>query len=281
MVLFRDISKNAADVISKDFPHEKPWEAEIRSKSGNFSFTQQAMVLPAGSVLDANSSLKFANKDVSVEGKFFVNGSVTFDAKYTGDYTKGLILNARFDRRKGKTTSDNVEVAAEYQNKGIHGKATVLPYQGMWTSQAMAEYKSFKLGGELMGNFDMTNLKYSMGASYANNQWTGSLKTQMEGTNPFAKLLLNVHCKYGATEVGTEVAHALADSKTGMSFGGKYVVDNNTFIKARLSQDAKVAIAVNHTFSPLLNATMGFQFDGLNVSNADAIKYGLKLNFAQ
>ena len=26
------------------------------------SFTQQAMVLPAGSVLDANSSLKFANK---------------------------------------------------------------------------------------------------------------------------------------------------------------------------------------------------------------------------
>lgn len=87
--------------------------------------------------------------------------------------------------------------------------------------------------------------------------------------NPLGKLTANVHAKankLGASEYAAEAEHLIASSKTNVSFGGMWYLDqpiegslSKTFFKAKFSQDAQVATSLTHKLSDSLTATVGAQ----------------------
>lgn len=277
MVLFRDINKASSDVLTRDFVHGKPWEAEVKSASAPFTFTQ---VASAGEKLDANTSLRFGKGAFAAETKFFTNGASLFDLKYTkSDLPAGvLILNGRFDIKTDKKIPElSVDFAAK--NNTAHAKLAVNPLAKDFVSSSLFAFKNFKFGGEVSGNLDLSKFSGSLGLQYVQGNATCSLKTASEKSVVLGKVIGNVHVKSGSTESAAEATYDVTTSKIGLAFGGKYVFDKDSSVKAKLTDDAKVAVSFTHAFSPLLTATLGFQTDALDISKAGALKYGAKFSF--
>uniref|UniRef100_A0A0G4F9M1 Uncharacterized protein n=1 Tax=Chromera velia CCMP2878 TaxID=1169474 RepID=A0A0G4F9M1_9ALVE len=275
MVLFRDVNKASADVINRDFTHNVPIDLEVKSAAAPFSFTQCATITSA---VAANSTVRFADKAFSAEGKFFTNGNSTFDLKYTkADFYKGtLLLNGRVDK---KGTAFTPEVAADFSMKSAHAKFSLFPTSMTFNGSALFCLSKFKLGAEAAGSCDLSKVTFGLGGNYSNGPMTFSVKTAPAGGTSLGKVIGNVHAKKDSVEIGAEMSYGLTDSKTSLAFGGRMQVNKETAVKAKLADDGKVAMSLSHTFSPLISATMGAQFDGLNLGNSEALKYGAKVTF--
>jgi len=285
MVLFKDISKAASDTISKDFPHDKAWEAEVKSKTGDFQLTTVAQV-DGAKAFDANTAIKRATKSTSFEAKVSANGSSSLEFKYTlPEKCKpiaGAVLGAKFDRKKGgKAPSDVLELYKEYQGTLTHTKLSLLPFTSSFTASSLVNYQAFKAGAEVSSRFDFSNLSYSLGASYSpNGNFTAAVKTIPDGKTPFAKIVGSAFVKSDKTEVGAEVNFDVGAAKANISVAGKFDIDKTSTVKAKLTHDAKAAIAVTTVLNPIVTSTLGFQFDAANPSAADSLKYGAKFNIS-
>jgi len=299
-VLFKNLNKSSKDVLTKDFPLEKPWEIEFKHSSKNPQFTQNASTSASG-VLDSASTIKYVVKDTTFEGKVANNGGGHVDAKILMDkYVKGLNFQARAERRAGKATSDVVSLTSEYCSPCFHGTVRVQPVSASWGVDGVATYKKqdvgqLHVGGDVSGGLDVSSLKYAVGAAFVGQNpssdclWTVSVKTAQQEGNQFGKVLGNIHVSslkptagMGAApaELSAEVQYSLVDSKTSVVFGGLWYTDltKRSFFKAKLNQDAKVDLSMTHRLSDQVTATLGAQLDGLKASHPDqTVKYGFKL----
>jgi len=297
MVLFKDLNKSSVDGLTKDFPHDKPWDVEFKHSSKNPQFTQNACVSAAGG-FDSSSTLKYFVKDSTVEAKLANNGGGHVDFKLGLDqYVKGLTFGTRAERRAGKAAADVLSFSSEYKAPSLHGKFQVEPFSASWAANAVASYKkmdvgNFQVGGEASGALDVSSLKYAVGAAFVGEtktgdcQWTLSVKTAPQEGATFGKLFGNIHVatlkplnSSGPAELSAEVQHSLIDQKTAISFGGLWYTDasKNSYVKAKLNQDAKLDFSVTQKLSELVTATLGTQMDSLKGAHPDILKYGLKL----
>jgi len=297
MVLFKDLNKASVDGLTKDFPHDKPWDVEFKHSSKNPQFTQNASV-SAGGLFDSSSTLKYFVKDSTVEGKLANSGGGHVDFKLGLDkYVKGLTFGAKAERRAGKAVADALSVSSEYTSQSLHGKFQMDPFSASWTANAVASYKkadvgNFRFGGEVSGGLDVSTLKYAVGGAFVGEskasdcQWTLSVKTAPQDGAAFGKLFGNVHVaslkqstNSGPAELSAEVQHSLIDQKTSIAFGGLWYTDatKNSFVKAKLNQDAKLDFSVTQKLSDLVTATLGTQMDSLKGAQPETLKYGLKL----
>jgi len=297
MVLFKNINKSSKDVLTKDFPQDKPWDIEFKHSSKNPQFTQNASTSPSGG-LDSASTIKYVVKNTTFEGKVANNGGGHIDVKVLMDnYVKGLNVQARAERRAGKAASDVVTLTSEYFAPCFHGTVRLQPESRSWGIDAVASYKKqdfgqLNVGGDVSGKLDVSSLKYAVGAAFAVQDvnsdclWTVSLKTGQQEGNQFGKLFGNVHVASLKSPIGTapaelsaEVQYSLIDYKTSVVFGGLWYTDltKKNFFKAKLNQDAKVDLSMTHKLSDQVTATVGAQLDGLKAAHPETVKYGFKL----
>jgi len=303
MVLFKDLNKASADLLNKDFPHDKTWDMEFKHSNKNPEFTQNAFVASTGG-LDTSSTVKYVVKDATVEGKLGNSGAGHVDLKFGLDkFVKGLTLGARNERRTGKTVADVFSVSSEYFAPNFHGKVTVEPVTASWSVNGVAAYKkpdigNILVGGDVSGGMEPSSIKYALGAAFIGEdkqtdcRWTVSLKTLPLDGAAFGKLCGNVHVASlksgnsgglqsatpGPAELAAEVQYSLLDQKTAVCFGGKWYTDSSrqNFFKSKLNADGKVVLSMTHKLSDLLTATLGVQLDGMKASHPDTLKYGLK-----
>ncbi|KYK70678.1 eukaryotic porin protein [Toxoplasma gondii TgCatPRC2] len=286
MVLFKDLNKSCADLLTKGYPHEKAWDLEYKYKSKNPEIVNTASVSPAGA-FDASSKLKYCVSDVTTEVKMMAMGKSTIDVKYAAPKLKGLTLGAKFDRRGDKTSKDSLDIVAEYKLPTIHSFFSVNPLASSFNFGNVVEYTAFRIGSEVSGKFDASAMKYAVGASYTGvaskaGEFTLSLKTAPSGDAMFGRMIGSVHGKTTdnkSAELAAEVDCNLLDGRTNIQFGGLWYLNDkkDTFLKAKLTQNARVSVALTHKVCDYVSATIGSQIDVSKPSNPDAVKHGLKL----
>lgn len=98
----------------------------------------------------------------------------------------------------------------------------------------------------------------------------------------FGRLIGHVHGKTmetKPTELAAEVDYNVLDGRTNIQFGGLWYLNDqrDTFFKAKLSQNARMSVALTHKVCDYVSATIGSQIDVTKPSNPDAVKHGLKL----
>jgi len=292
MVLFKDLNKSSKDLLIKDFPHETPWDLEYKYKGDNINLTNTANVSIAGG-LDASTLVKYTQCNVTSEIKVTSGGGAVWDLKQVDTFIEGLSLGSRFERKSNKAMNDSLELSAEYVKDLIHSKLTISPlspYFNISTCLSQGKLGQCKLAAEISGGADLASVRYSLGASYTqkclSNTWTFTVKTMPTSDAVFGKVIANIYgntLKYKTPrEIGAEISYSLLDGKSFISFGGLWHLNNSldTFVKAKVSQDARVALSLTHKFSDAMSATLGTQIDGKNPSNPEALKYGIKLNLS-
>lgn len=303
MVLFKDICKASTDLLTKDFPHDKPWDVEAKYEGDNTKFINCATISPTSNV-DASTCMKYSSKSVKSELKISeFNGEmkgVLLDVSSSmRKYVEGLSLGTRLERKtKGKgTCSDTLDISCEYENPRVHARAQFNPLATTFsTSSCITCNRPYNVhvGGEVSGGVDMSALKYNIGGAYTHKvssigNWNVALTTCGSLDQGLDKMLCNVHTSnqkplsdkpyIGPSEMAMEVKYSFVEAKTGVTFGGLWYLDQNkrTSLKAKVGGNANVALAISHMFSPAVTGILGMQVDTLKMSNADSVKYGLKL----
>lgn len=286
MVLFRDLNKPSADLLSKGYPHDKAWDLEYKYKSKNPEIVNTASV-GSGGAFDASSKLKYCVNDVTTEIKMMATGKSTVDVKYAAQKLKGLTLGAKFDRRGEKSSKDSLDVSAEYKHPTFHSFFSVNPLSSSFNLGNVIEYNAFRLGGEVTGKLDSLSMKYSLGAAYSGSAskagvFSVCLKTAPQGEAIFGRLIGNIHGKTSekkSTELAAEVDYSFIDRRTSIQFGGLWYLNDqkDTYLKAKLNQNARMSVALTHRVCDYVSATIGSEIDVTKPSNPDAVKHGLKL----
>ncbi|PFH37740.1 eukaryotic porin protein [Besnoitia besnoiti] len=289
MVLFRDLNKASADLLTKGYPHEKAWDLEYKYKSKNPEIVNTASVSPGGA-FDASSKLKYCVSDVTTEVKMMATGKSTIDVKYAAPKMKGLTLGAKFDRRGEKTSKDSLDISAEYKLPTFHSFFSVNPISSSFSLGNVVEYNALRVGSEVSGKLDASAMKYALGASYTGaaskaGVFTVSVKTAPHGDAVFGRMIGNVHGKTmdnKSTELAAEVDYNIVDGRTNIQFGGLWYLNDqkDTYLKAKLSQNARMSVALTHRVCDYVSATIGSQIDVTKPSNPDAVKHGLKLEIS-
>lgn len=287
MVLFRDLNKASADLLGKGYPHEKAWDLECKYKSKNPEIINTASVSPGGG-FDASSKMKYCIKDVTTEVKMMANGKSTIDVKYSTPKLNGLTLGTKFDRRGEKTSKDCLDVSAEYYSPAFHSFFSVNPFASSFNLSSVFQYNTVRLGSELHGKFDMSSLKYAVGAAYTGvasrgGEFTVCLKTAPQGDGSFGRVIGSVHGRTSdrqPTELAAEVDYnVLEGGRANIQFGGLWYLNpqSDTFLKAKLSQNARLSFALSHRICDFVCATIGSQVDVTRPSSPEAVKHGMKL----
>eukprot|EP00922_Rhytidocystis_sp_ex-Travisia-forbesii_P040525 GHVS01060398.1.p1 GENE.GHVS01060398.1~~GHVS01060398.1.p1 ORF type:complete len:304 (-),score=52.09 GHVS01060398.1:442-1353(-) len=299
MVLFKDLTKESSDLLTRDFPYDKAWDVEVKYKGGNAQFINCASATAAASV-DAASTIKFNSHGVNTEVKVTPNGGALCDIGCSlSKYVDGLTLGSRFERKSsGKSVpSDIVDLSCEYETPRVHTRTQFNPLAATFLSSACITCNSpdnVRVGGEVSGGVDMSALKYAVGTSYTkmittDKLWTVGLKSTGDLDGGLDKVICNVHTSssggssnksvVGPAEVGVEVKHSARDGKTGLTFGGLWFLDEEkkTSVKAKIAHNASLGMAVSHAFTPAVTGVLGMQVDTLKMSSADSVKYGIKM----
>eukprot|EP00921_Rhytidocystis_pertsovi_P001006 GHVQ01001707.1.p1 GENE.GHVQ01001707.1~~GHVQ01001707.1.p1 ORF type:complete len:304 (+),score=55.33 GHVQ01001707.1:167-1078(+) len=299
MVLFKDIAKKSSDFLTRDFPHDKPWDVETKCRKGNPQFINCATATAAGGV-DATSSIKYAKKPITSEIKVTSGGGALVDVSCSvSKYVEGLSLGTRWERKNTtKASVDSGDISCEYEKGRLHSRAVFNPLFTTFNASSVVTCKAFNntttgggkgdlvsMGGELNGGVDLSSVKYTVGAAYSQraasqSQWSLVLRTYGDMTRGLDRVVCNIHTKTdvpAVSEMGVEVKHTLADSKTNMQFGAAWDLNPTTSVKARIGNDAQLAVALSTKFSEELTGVLGVQMDTTKLSNPDSLKYGLKL----
>lgn len=94
MVLFKDINEDTTNLLTKDFPHEKPYEFEYKNKNKSISFTNNAVYNVITRSVDTSTTIKYLNcNNITTEFKLNGGGFTSFDIKYAIPLTEKLKIN--------------------------------------------------------------------------------------------------------------------------------------------------------------------------------------------
>lgn len=290
MVLYKDLGKPANDLLKKGFPHEKPWELEYKYKSKNPQITNTAGVSALGG-FDATSTLVYTSGDATAEVKVLSSGKSYVDLSYRVPQIPSLILSSRFDRKAEKATGDAFDFSAEYVTPTFHTILTTNPALRTFSTSGSFGYDRFRFGGEVSGKLDASNVTYALGAAYTaplhgvKGGWNAAVKTAPCGNLAFGKVIGTVHAvsfEGRGAEVAAEVEYNVRDSKSNITFGGLWALDDEkeTTIKSKINHQGILAVSVTHRLCSSLHATLGTQLDVSKPQNSDNVKYGVKLDIS-
>ncbi|KAF8819874.1 eukaryotic porin protein [Cardiosporidium cionae] len=287
MVLFKDLNKEATDLLKKDFPLEKAWEVEHRYKGANPQITCNASVSPSKE-LDKSATLKYSLDKYFWELKLNTTTPSSCEVKYSLPQVKGLTLSSRYEFA-GKALKESLELGSEFSMERLHGKFQINPMTGLYNLSCVTSAcpGSYFVGGEAKGNVDLSTFNCSFGASYFNKtpraEWAASIVTAPQGKTNFAVVKCHLRGKTVAfkqpTHLFAEIQRNIIEGKSSLTFGGLWYLNDasDTFIKAKVSHEAKVAVALSHKFSESLSATVGTEVDTTK-TGSDSIKYGIRLS---
>ncbi|KAF8819696.1 eukaryotic porin protein, partial [Cardiosporidium cionae] len=276
-----------SDLLKKDFPLDKAWEVEHRYKGVNPQITCNASVT-ATKELDKSATLKYSLDRYFWELKLNTTTPSSCEVKYSLPQVKGLTLSSRYEFA-GKALKESLEMGSEFNVDRFHGKFQINPMTGLYNLSGVASpcQGNYFIGGEARGSVDFSTFNYSIGASYINKspraEWAASIVTAPQGKTNLAVVKCHLRGKTVAfkqpTHLFAEIQRNIIEGKSSLTFGGLWYLNDvsDTFIKAKVSHEAKVAVALSHKFSESLSATVGTEVDTTK-NGSDSIKYGIRLS---
>lgn len=280
---FKDVSKAANDVLTKDFYHLAPLSLEVQTHAPNgVTFA-----------IDGKSNQKDGTLAGKLEAKYTDKSS---GATLTQGWTSSNVLNTKIELNEAftpglkgevdtsflpETGAKNAKVGLTYKQPGVnaHVVADYLKGPG-FVGDFVFGYRGFLSGAEIA--YDVARGKisrYSSVIGYAAPAYSATVVA----TNNFSVYTASIFHKVDLmTQVG---ARATWDSKSpsanGVSLEAavKHALDRSAFVKAKLNNQGVAAFSYSQALRPGVTLGVGLLADIQRLGES-AHKVGLSLKFS-
>lgn len=267
--LFSDIGKKARDLLYKDYNADHKFSVTTRTSTG---LTLTSCGTHKGEAFLGDVAVKFQKEKLTADVKVDTNSNI-FATVTLDEPTPGLkaILNLTFpDQKSGKA-----ELQYKHDYAGFSGNVGLTPSPPTDFS-AVFGTKEIAVGGEVAFDTSVGSLtKYNAGLSFTKPDFIASLfLTDKADTLKFS--YLHTLSPLTNSSVAAEISHSISKEENTFTVGGLYMLDPLTTVKARLSNNGKVAALLQHEWQPKsILFTLSGEVDSRVLENA---KVGLALS---
>lgn len=267
--IFSDIGKKARDLLYKDYNVDHKFSVATCTSTG---LTLTSCGTRKGEAFLGDVAVKFQKEKLTTDVKVDTNSNI-FATVTLDEPTPGLkaILNLTFpDLKSGKA-----ELQYKHDYAGFSGNVGLTPSPPTEFS-AVFGTKEIAVGGEVAFDTSAGSLtKYNAGLSFTKPDFIASLfLTDKADTLKFS--YLHTLSPLTNSSVAAEIAHSISKEENTFTVGGLYMLDPLTTVKARLSNNGKVAALLQHEWQPKsILFTLSGEVDSRVLENA---KVGLALS---
>jgi len=290
--IFKDISKRATDLLTKEFPtEEKKFEWKGTTTTGVTIETNAVQKGEGAIVGTITPSYKYKDYGVSVLGEFNTNKDIKLETSVENQVVDGLKVTLTGEQ-KGKDTF--ATLAGEYKHpktslngsvdfgksKGNTIKANSVFGHNGWLLGLSAEYllgsdnQELKLFNTTVGfsqkEFDVTVFGRIVGAGGENK----ADKNEIGGT-----YYHNVRddVSFGAEVVFDTTTNT--ESKPKLSLGASYKLQEDTTLKAKIDTTGVLGLSYSQRFSKNSKLTIGAKMDTLSGKNNSTMGFNIACTF--
>ncbi|KAH7414959.1 hypothetical protein KP509_14G020600 [Ceratopteris richardii] len=152
------------------------------------------------------------------------------------------------------------ELQYKHEYAGVSANVGLIPTP-LTEFSAVVGNKEVAFGGEVGFDTATGNLtKYNAGLSFTKPDFTASLfLADRADTLKFS--YLHTLSPLTNSTVAAEIAHSISKDENTFSVGGLYMLDPLTTVKARLSQNGKIAALIQHEWQPKSLLTISGEVD--------------------
>lgn len=280
---FKDISKAANDIVSRDFYHSAPLSLEIKTKAPNgVSFSVDGKSSAKSNALAGKLEAQYADKSTGVT--------------LTQGWTSANILNTKVDLKEAFTPGLNAtidtsflpqsgaktaKVGLTYKQPGVNAHVLVDVLKGPgFTGDIALGHGPFIAGTEI--SYDLGNAKiskYSTAFGYIQPTYSASVSA----TNNLSVFSAGFYNKVSlVTEVGAKAtwdSKAANSSDVGIEAAVKHTLDASAFVKAKVNNVGVAAFSYSQALRPGVTLGVGLLADTQRL-NESAHQFGLSLKFS-
>lgn len=252
--LFADVGKKAKDLLYKDYNYDHKFSVTTYTSTG-LTFTSSGT--RKGEAFLGDLALKFQKEkltaDVKVDTSSNILATLTLDEPSPG---LKAVVNLHFpDQKAGKA-----ELQYRHENIGFSGNVG-LTASPLTEFSAVFGNKDVAVGGEVAFDTAAGNLtKYNVGVSSTKPDFTASLFLTDKADN-IKFSYLHILSPLTNSTVAAELAHSISSEENSFTVGGLYMLDPFTLVKARLSNNGKVAALIQHEWKPKSLITISGEVD--------------------
>ncbi|EAN31347.1 hypothetical protein TpMuguga_03g00602 [Theileria parva strain Muguga] len=280
----------SVDLFEKDFPHNNVWHVETLSKeptldmSSDFRLTRGEEL--AGLVTLKNVFHNFAT-ELSLNSTGVHHLDVTTRLPFFPDATVGS--KYLFDTDKNH---HHFLLSSQVENKLLWSRLELKPLDFEYNFFSLLRFGSMHrclLGAEVSGQ-KLGKLNVTVGSAYkrefGNNNFLLALRLFGNKDEYLNRLVGNVHVSKNESVkpavLGVSFEHLLKEKKTKLAFGAHWNLTtlddpHASFVKAKVDNEARVALSFCQKFNSLVTFLFGFDFNGKSPLHEPDVNYGLKL----
>ncbi|XP_059637283.1 mitochondrial outer membrane protein porin 4 [Cornus florida] len=269
---FSDIGKRAKDLLTKDYNFDNKFTLSVPSSTG-LGLTATGLKRDQIFVGDISTQYKSGNATVDLKVDTYSNVSTKVTVNDMLPLTKTAFSFSIPDDKSSK-----LDVQYLHHHAAISSSIGLNPAPLLELSAALGT-KDLTFGGEV--GFDTASssfTKYNTGISFNKTDFSVALMLADKGQTLKASYIHTVNPLNG-TEVAAEMTHRFSTYRNSYTIGSSHAVDPYTKLKARFSDDGKVAMLCQREWRTKSFLTFSAEYDS-KANNAAPAKLGLALALA-
>lgn len=275
---FSDLGKSARDILTKTYNFGFI-KLDSTTKSGNLEFKTAAAHDQSNKQFNGGVDIKFDYKKygLTVTEKWNTRGLLNTDISVENKFAEGtkVSVDSSFDCNSGKRSAN---FKSSYKNDNVHFNLDSTVHTAPVVSLAGVVRHQDWLGGlKLSVDSSKANKTPShhlvLGYSTPNYDVFGYVRNgQHFGSNFYHRVSRDV-------ELAASCEWSQGEEASKMSVGGKFNLDDSNVLRARLTNNSDVAVALTHTLRPGFKANLSLQSNLKALNDGANHKFGFGLEY--
>lgn len=275
---FDDLGKEAKDLINKNYHFGViKLEGKTKAKNGVEFTTEGSHNTDTGSVVGSlETKFKYADYGVTFSEKWNTDNVISTTVTIDDKIAKGLKVDfdTTFAPVTGKKTA---KVKSAYKHEHLHTTTDVdFDFAGPTIhGSAVFGYKGWHAGYQ--ASYDTANSKLT--ANNVNLTYKDGDFVIHSGIIDASKYVGSVHHQINSNLSGAALLNWTSGASTStLTVGGKYTIDDDTFIKAKLDNSLRLGLSYVQKLRPGVQLTFSSLINAKSLEQGGH-KLGLSLNF--
>lgn len=290
---YSNLCRKQEDLLNKGYSYNTAFISSFTSTSKNLVLKARAsesfVATPASSLaISGSTSLKYTYDNFVFQPKKRSDGTSTFSLEYSPkEILQDFKLKAEL-KSTPKSTSQKAELSGTVEYTNPTAIAKVSFEDSLYTLNGSVTIGKPEFGTGMTGKFDLqrqslTGYTFAFWWFQKHRKLVG--KQIYSGKRPsvtFDEVAFSYYEKLNSsTYLGAQVKYVLNSHNAYIEFGGKHLLDENTFIKGKLDSNGFISLAYSKALNSNLSLTTSSQIDirKLNSNSIHNYKFGFRLDF--
>eukprot|EP00753_Platysulcus_tardus_P015037 PLAT4732.1.p2 GENE.PLAT4732.1~~PLAT4732.1.p2 ORF type:complete len:291 (-),score=155.77 PLAT4732.1:216-1088(-) len=290
MSLFKDLSKDASDLLTDDYNFNRKLKIKAKAADG-VTVTAETVAASAGVLGKVSAKFSPAEGLTVKKLQFTTHERIVAEATYKVDDATTVHYKAQDGRAgknlKGKSYKASGKLGVEYKADGLGVDAWVDVVNSFEvTASALMKQDAFLIGGKVdfaphvdEDDEDAELTSWSVGGGYEVEDYRATLTFTHKGDDDSVIDVSFLQKLDAATQFAVLGSYSTADKSTSALVGGSLKAEDGTEYQARIDKDAKVAFNVISKLSDSAKLTTSVKLDAKDYSrDSYAVGFALALN---